>query len=164
MDVSTINTRNYSQKTNYKCGSETFDLLPFYATSVTLPGVTQNLPEISGRNGAPISMSPANITFNGLSVSVLLDEDYKIWIELMNKIRVNPEEGTFNNEYFDFWIEVTNDMGHHVMKIEYYSCNIESITDLELATNDDITEQTFTLEIKYDYFKIIQNNVPSLKI
>jgi len=138
-------------------------LLPFYATEISLPGVSQTLQEVSGRFGAPTNISPGNMTYNPLSITVLLDEDYKVWQDIMNEIRVDVEDGTFKNEYFDFWTEVTNDMGHTIMKIEYYSCNIEMISDLMLASNDDTTEQTFDIEIKYDYFKIISNDIPTLR-
>jgi len=159
-----INTRNYSQKTNYQCGASEMNLLPFYATEVSLPGVSTNVIETSGRAGAAINMSPTDMIFNPLSVTVLLDEDYKVWQDIMNSIHIDVETGTFENKYFNFWIEVFNDMGKSVMKIEYYSCTIESISDLELTTNDDTTEQTFTLDIKYDWFKIIKNDVPVLRV
>jgi len=159
-----INTRNYSQKTNYQCGSSEMNLLPFYATEVSLPGISTNVIETSGRAGAAINMSPADMVYNPLSVTVLLDEDYKVWQDIMNSIHIDVKNGTFKNQYFDFWIEVFNDMGKSVMKVEYHSCTIESISDLELSTSDDTTEQTFTIDIKYDWFEIIKNDVPTLRV
>ena len=162
--LGTINTRNYSQKTNYQCGSSNMHLLPFYATEVNLPGVSTNIQETSGRAGAAINYSPANMIYNPLSITVLLDEDYKVWQDILKEVHIDVTTGTFKNEYFDFWVEVFNDMGKSVMKTEFHSCTIESISDLALGSNDDITEQTFTLDIKYDWFEIIQNDVPTLRV
>ena len=159
-----INSRNYSQPTNYQCGSETLNLVPFYATEITLPGVTTTIQEISGRQGALVNMSPATMTYNPLSITVVLDEDYKVWQDIMSNININVQDGTFENKYFDFWITVNDDMGNTVMKIEYHSCTIESVGDLSLSSKDDMTEQTFTIDIKYDWFEIIHNEVPKLRV
>ena len=158
-----INTRNYSQKTNYRCGTADMELLPFYVTTLNVPGVTMTVQEISGRQGAIINMAPATMTYDPLSLEVLLDEDYRIFRELHSKVYVDVETGTFQDKYFDFWTEFTNDMGKVVMKIEYYNCLIENISELSLATNDDVTEQTFSVLIKYDYFKIINDEAPTLR-
>lgn len=162
--LGSINTRNYSQKTNYQCGSGEMHLLPFYATEVILPGVSTNVLEMSGRAGAAINYSPANMTYNPLTVTVLLDEDYKVWQDIMDSVHIDVETGTFKNQYFDFWIETYNDMGKKIMKIEYHSCTIESISDLTLGSNDDETEQTFTIDIKYDWFNIVKDDVPTLRV
>jgi len=84
----------------------------------------------------------------------------------LNNVYINIDDGTFKNEVFNFWTAVTNAMGKDVMKIEYYNCIIESISDLELNTGDDITEQTFNMSIKYDFFKVIPLNInkPTLRV
>jgi len=159
-----INTRNYSQKTNFTCGSSTLDLLPFYVTTLNVPSITTTIQEISGRSGASVNIAPANITFNTLSLEILLDEDYQVFKDVHKHIYVDVEQGTFECKYFDFWTEFTDDMGKTVMKIEYYGCQVESIGELSLATNDDITEQMFELSLKFDYFKIVNNEVPTLRV
>lgn len=159
-----INTRNYSQKTNYMCGSNTMELLPFYVTTLNIPSITTNVQEISGRQGAVVNMTPGNMTFNSLSLEVLLDEDFKIYKDVIKQIKIDVETGTFESAYFDFWTSFTDDMGKVVMKIEYYDCLIESLGELSFATNDDTTEQVFSLDIKYDYFKIIEESAPTLRV
>jgi hypothetical protein len=159
-----VNTRNYSQKTNFMCGTNSVKLLPFYVTTISLPGVSTTIPEVSGRSGAPVFLAPSNMTFNPLSLEVLLDENYQIFQDLIDAIKIDVESGTFESTFFDFWVEVTNDMGQTVMKIDYFNCNIESIGDLSLASNDDTTEQTFPVELKYDYFKIRKSVSPVLKV
>ncbi len=151
------NTRNYSQKSNFMCGSEELDLLPFYVTSINVPGITFSIPEVNTRNGTMINLSPDVIEFNSLSMELLLDEDYNLYKEVMDLIfkNINVESGTFADNVFQFWCEVTDDLGKSVMKIEYYNCRIESVGDLQLDTTDETTETVFSLELKYDYFKIV---------
>lgn len=162
-----MNKRNYSQRSNYLCGTNVLNLLPFYAQTINIPGLNFSLPEIGGRNGARISLSSDGVVFNTLSIDMIMDEDYQLYKDI-NKIifdHLNVETGTFVEFTFDFWCEVTDDLGKSVMKIEYYNCRIESIGDLSLDTMDDSTEHTMNMEIKFDYFKLIdQNNIPSLRI
>ena len=160
-----INTRNYSQKTNFLCGSPTLKLLPFYVTNLTIPGITANVPEVSGRFGASNKFSAANITFNDLSLDVLLDQNYRIYIDIYNLIKVHIDDGTFENFYFEFWIQVTDDFGKTVFKIDFHDCQIETIGDLELGTQDETTERTFNINIKYDYYTIdLGKEIPNLEI
>jgi len=158
-----LNIRNYSQRTNFKCGSESLKLLPFFVTTINIPGITTDIQTIGGRGGAAANFSPANLTFNNLSIEVLVDEDYKIFEEIISSVHINVENDSFENKYFDFWMELNNDMGKKVMKIEFYNCLIDSIGDLSLATNDDSTENTFSVEIKFDYYKIINDKTPTLR-
>jgi len=82
-----INTRNYSQKTNFQCGTIAMDLLPFYVTTLQIPGITTNIQEVSGRSGAPVNFTPSNMTFANLSLEVLLDEDYKVYQDIIKNIK-----------------------------------------------------------------------------
>jgi len=81
-----MNIRNYAQKTNFKCGVSNSDILPFYVTTLNIPGIQTNISEMSGRFGAPVNITPDSLTYNPLSLEVLLDEDYKIYIDILNNV------------------------------------------------------------------------------
>lgn len=161
-----MNTRNYSQRSNFTCGSEALELLPFYVQTINIPGVSFSLPELSGRGGVKLNMSGDSVTFNSLSTEIILDEDYMIYKEINDIIfkHINLETGTYADFSFDFWMEMTDDMGKSIMKVEYYNCRIESLGDLSLDATDDTTEQTFSLDLKYDWHKVIYNNIPALRV
>jgi len=162
--LNNINTRNYSQKTNYMCGSSAMKILPFYVTSLVLPSITTNIPELSGRQGAIVNLAPGGMTFGSLSLQVLLDENYQVYKDIFRQIKIDVKTGTFVCDYFDFWSSFTNDMGEVVMKVEYHNCIIESLDELSFETNTDETEQTFGVSIKFDYFEIIdEQNIPELR-
>lgn len=160
-----MNYHNLAQKTNFIAGSNKLDLVPFYLTSLNIPGISLGHPELGGRPGARLNVTADTITYNSLSLEVLVDEDFKVYHEFMDKVlaNVNPEEGTFNNIDFDFWIEVSNSKGNKIFKLELFNCRLETIGDIQLDSQDDTTEYTMPVDIKYDYFKIEKiNNLPTL--
>jgi len=160
--------RNYSEKSNYMCGSSELDLLPFYVQSLNIPGITFTLPEIGGRFGTKINLSSDNVQYNSLSLQIILDEDYQIYKDITKIIfnHLDVEKGSFAEFSFDFWVQVTDSLGRSVMKIEYYNCKIESLGDLELDSMDDSTESSFSLDLQFDYYKIFygDSEVPSLAV
>ena len=160
-----MNYNNLAQKTNYIAGSDKLELLPFYLYSVNIPGINFAHPEISGRSGARLNLTGDALTYNGLSFEMLVDEDFKIYHEFMDKIdnNINPVDGTFASQEFDFWIQINNNKGNKIFKLEFYNCRIESIGDIQLDSQDDISEYPLTVEIKYDYYKRIVNSVPNIQ-
>lgn len=162
-----MNYNNLAQKTNFTAGSDQLDLLPFYLTSVNIPGINLAHSEIGGRYGSKLNVTADNVTFNALSFEMLVDEDFEIYHEFMSKINdnINVETGSFASQEFDFWVEVNNNKGNKLFKMEFYNCRIETIGDIQLDTQDDITEYTMTVDLKYDYYKIIRSQtVPTLTV
>ena len=154
-----MNYHNFAQKTNFIGGSEKFEDMVFYMTSVNIPGITFNLPEVGGRYSTKAFLASDKITYNNLNFEFLIDEDFSLYKDLMKTITksYNPEEGTFKNEEFTFWLQINNNKGNKVMSFEFYNCRIENLGDINLNTQDDSTEHTMTLDIKYDYYKIVEN-------
>lgn len=149
-----MNYNNLSQKTNYTAGSGSLDLASIYLTTVNIPGINFGHPEIGGRSGGRLNVTGDTIVYNTLSFEMLIDEDFKLYQEFMTKVfnNVNQTSGQFASQEFDFWIDINNNKGHKLFKIEFFNCRIESIGDIQLDTTDDITEHTLSVEIKYDYY------------
>jgi len=160
------NTNNFSQKTNFTAGSNSLELLPFYLTSLNIPGINFSHVEVPYKNGSLINFTGDSVVYNTLSIEALVDEDFKIYHEIMSKINenVDVESGQFSNVEFDFWIQINNNKGNTLFKLEFYNCRIESIGDIQLDTQDDMTEFTMPIEIKFDYFKNSNLvSIPSLR-
>lgn len=154
-----MNINNLAQKTNYIAGSSEFESVPFYLTNVNIPGISLNHTEIGGRNSTKMRLSGDTISWNDLTIEMLIDEDFEIYLELMNVIEknINAETGTFADFTFNFWIEISNSKGNKILKMDFNNCRINSISDITLDSQDDITEHTLTIEINYDYYKIENN-------
>lgn len=156
-----MNYNNLAQRTNWIAGSEKFELVQFYLTSVNIPGISFTLPEIGGRGGARLQLPADTATFSPLSFDMLIDEDFKIYKEFMNIVRknVSVDNSTFTNDSFDFWIQLNNSKGNTLMKLEFHGCRLESIGDIDLNTTDDSLEQTLNVTIKYDYYELVSDSL-----
>lgn len=156
-----MNYNNLAQKTNYTAGSDKLELLPFYLTTVNLPGINLSHPSLSSRSGTLLNVTGDTVQYNALSFEMLVDEDFQIYHEFMDKIfnNINPETGTFASQEFDFWVEINNNKGNKLFKMEFYNCRIESVGDINLDSQDDMTEYTMSVEIKFDYYKVFKDAV-----
>lgn len=154
-----MNYNNLAQKTNYIAGSVALDLAPFYLTTVNIPGINFSHVEVGARAGR-FSITGDTLVYNPLNFEMLIDEDFKIYHEFMDKAfkNVNSETGTFASQEFDFWIQVNNSKGNKLFKIEFYNCRLDSVGDIILDSQDEITEHVMTVDVKYDYFKIIKGD------
>jgi len=154
-----MNYNNLAQKTNFTAGSDKFKNLPFYLTSINIPGINFSLPEVGGRAGSRLALAGDVLTYNGLSFEMLIDEDFNIYHEFMDQViqNISPTSGQYADNSFDFWVEINNNKGHKILKIEFTNCRIESIGDIFMSTIDDSTESIMTVDVKYDHYTIIKN-------
>jgi len=163
-----MNTNNLAQKTNFAAGSDKLGLTSLFLSSVNIPGVTFGHPEIGGRSGTKLNLAGDTLIFNSLSFELLVDEDFNIYHEFMGKVfnNVNPVTGSYASIEFDFWVDINNSKGNQLFKIEFSNCRVESIGDIPLETSSDETEFLLSVEVKYDFFKIVKPNqtVPTLRV
>lgn len=152
-----MNYNNLAQKTNWTAGSDKFPLLPFYLTTVNIPGLNFSLPETGSRYGAKINLASDTISYNSLSFDFLIDEDFKLYRSFYAYIKtiINPSNSTFSDSSFDLWLDLNNSKGAKLLKFEFYNCRIESIGDIELDTTNSETESTMNLTVKFDYFELV---------
>lgn len=161
-----MNYNNLAQKTNFTAGSSVFKDVPFFITALNIPGFNLNHNPLGARGGTHVLSSGDTISWNQLSIDILLDEDLKIYSELMAIIKknINVESGTFDDFIFDFWIEINNNKGNLVLKLNFTNCRIDSIGDIQLDTQDDSTEHLMNFSMVYDFYTIESNTVPVLKV
>jgi hypothetical protein len=161
-----MNYSNLAQKTNWIAGSDKFKHLPFYLTFCNIPGINFNHPDAGGSGSAKLNLQGDTLTYNPLSIEVLLDEDFIIYHEFMEKIEqsISVDNASFAPIEFDFWIQINNNNGHKLFKMEFYNCRIENIADIILDSTDETTEYTLPIDIRYDYYKRIPNNILLEKI
>lgn len=160
-----MNYNNLAQKTNFIAGSGEFENIPMFLTSVNIPGMSLNHPEVGGgRAGSRLNLNSDTVNWNMLSFELLIDEDFEIYKEIMRIVRkhINPTTGSFGNFSFDFFIEISNNKGNGVMRLEFENCRLMSVGDIALDTQDQATEHTMSMELVYDHYEI--NPVENQKI
>lgn len=153
-----MNFNNLAQKTNYIAGSPQFEKMEFYLTTLNIPGLNIDHPKIGGRQSVKMNLNADSISYNNLSLELLIDEDFKLYIEFMNTINkhIDIKNGTFKDFTFDFWVELNNSKGNKILKLEFSNCRLTSIGDINLDTQDDITEHVLNIELIYDYYQFEQ--------
>jgi len=151
-----MNYNNLAQKTNWTAGSIDFENVPFFLTSVNIPGIGIEHQEVGGRHSHSGFVTGDKVSFNGLSFEMLIDEDFLIYDELMKMIRKNisTNTGNYAEFEFDFFIEINNNKGNKVLKLDFEGCRIASLGDIQLTTQDSATEYTLALELVYDRYDI----------
>lgn len=151
-----MNVNNLAQKVNIIVGSPDLDLLPFFVQSFSLPGISFGLPEAGGRVGVKNLFASDTISYNDISFSVLIDEDFKVYFEFMDKVfkSLNVEKSTFSNDVtFNLFMVMTNNKGTPIFKYDIYNCRIQSVGDVEINLSDESVTNTFDVGIKFEYYK-----------
>jgi len=158
--MSNKNNNNLAQNTNFICGSSALELTQIYCTSLALPGISLNHPFITSGNGSPLNLTGDNVMFNSLQLSLLVDEDYDVYFEFITKLQENISfvNGSYSEQCFDFFIDITNSKGNHVFKINMVNCRIQSIGDLELNTGSEDTEMLLPIELIFDHIEYVRGS------
>ena len=162
----TQNTNNLAQPTNFICGSEALNFTSTYCTSVNIPGISLNHNFLTNKSGSALNITGDNIMFNACSLSLLVDEDFRVYFELMNALllNINPTNSTFATKEFDFFINVMNSKGNNLFKITLVNARISTIGDIQLDSTNTETEIVLNVDILFDYFELEQdgNVIPVL--
>lgn len=149
-----MNYNNLAQNTNFIASSPQFKNIPFYVVSTTLPGWQISHSEAGGRGGARIQVGGNIISFNPVSLEILVDEDMIIYNEIMSimESNVNINDGTFNDFYFDMYIECTNAHGNKIIKFDFFNCRLLEITDLVYDSQRQTDSLVVYVDFVYDYY------------
>lgn len=150
-----MNYNNLAEKTNFIAGSSAFEHIPFFLSSVNLPEISIDHPEISGgRFSHSIKLPGDTIKYGIVSFEMLIDEELLIYDELYKLVQknTNPETNTFGDFTFDFFIEVNDNKGHSVLTFHFDNCRISNISGLLLDSSDDSTYHKLNIDLSYDRF------------
>ena len=121
-----MNYNNLAQKTNFIAGSDQFQDIPFFLTSVNIPGMNFGSPEVGGKHSIRMKLPADSVIYNGLSFEMLVDEDFVIYTEIMTLINkhINIETGAFSGFTFDFWVQINNNKGNKILKFDLQTSEI----------------------------------------
>lgn len=157
-----MNYNNLAEQTNFIAGSSAFKHIPFFLSSITVPEMSVDHPEISGgRFSHNIKLAGDTIKYGTLSFEMLIDENLLIYDEIYNLIKsnTNPDNNTFGDFMFDFFIEMNDNKGHSVLVFHFDNCRISSIGSLNLETSDDNPYYKLSMEMMFDKFYPVRQRV-----
>lgn len=116
-------------------------------------------------NGQDIQHSSGTLTLNGevqkfgdLNISVLIDENLKIYKNIINSFNSTNKVGTSYSAINEAnsWIQIYDNNNNYIMKVEFYNSKIDGIGTLEWSSTEN-NVLTLEITIKLDYMKIINN-------
>ena len=153
-----MSVRNFSHNSNFFFQTNLFseEETSYAIQEVNLPGVSFSHIQASARSVMG-NFQGDTLTFNDLTLNLIIDEDLVVWKEIMNKMLTmrNPENelGELVEKYS--YLEIHDDNSNQILKLEFKDCMIESIDDLAYNTTSEDEIITCSITIKYDYFVII---------
>lgn len=150
-----MNYNNLAERTNFIAGSSAFKHIPFFISSITIPEISIEHPEVSGgRFSHNLKLAGDTIKYGTLSFEMLIDENLLIYDEIYNLIKsnTNPDNGTFGDFMFDFFVEMNDNKGHSVLVFNFDNCRISSVGSLNLETSDDSVYYRLSMELVFDKF------------
>ena len=151
-----MNLNNLAQKTAWEAGSNKLQLANLYLQNFSIPGISFSHPDIYAHPAARLGLVADSISFNECSLDLLIDENYRMYFEIMDTVfkQINPENGTFANQEFDFFVNLKNQKGENVFTVNFFNCRFTSVSDITLSTQGDETYNTLSVSLRYDYYKI----------
>lgn len=155
------NNKNFALDTSIYFGTTLFSEDTLYnVQSVNLPGVDFSHPQIASRSGALITGQADNITFNDLQLTLIIDEGFNIWKDIMTNAfkMVNVTKPMFNKNFHDAYVVITDSQGNDILKVWFRNAQITSIGDLSFASSNMNEHLTLDVGLKYDYMEIQDDN------
>jgi hypothetical protein len=155
------NNKNFALDTSIYFGTTLFAEDTLYnVQSVNLPGVDFSHPQIASRSGALITGQADNITFNDLQLTLIIDEGFNIWKDIMTNAfkMVKVTQPMFNKNFHDAYVVITDSQGNDILKVWFRNAQITSIGDLSFASSNMNEHLTLDVGLKYDYMEIQDDN------
>lgn len=152
-----MNTRNNAFNSNILFGSTIFSKDTIYQVQDTeLPGIEVNHVQENTRVGH-INIQGSTSKYNPIKLTVLVDEDLKVWKELIGVMQKYHIPGTNECEPLvgDSWIEFRDNRNNYMFKVELKNCYISSVSNLSYSTTSNNESLSLDIELIYDYFEII---------
>jgi len=148
------NTRNFTHNSNFTFNTNLFGETTTYAIQgVNLPGISFNHIG-SGKSSENLYLQGDTLTFGVLNITLIIDENLVIWKDLINKIFTMREHGIGDELEEMSWLEVQDDNSNKILKVMFYDCKIESVSDLSFTSSNEDEVITLDVSLVYDYYEI----------
>lgn len=150
------NANNIAQKTNFILGTSKLPKSVYMVQSVSIPEISVSHPSsIGGRFGVAMKLGADSSEYSDVSFDIILDEDLETFREVLEVMQrqVHPDDGVFEDTDWEFWLQVNNNKGHPLFRIDFIHSRLTSIGDISLDSTDDGIN-TMSLTISYDWYEI----------
>ncbi len=160
---------NYLQPTSYKItiDRENYPNLEFFAQTITHPGMFLNATEMPFRQVVGVPFAGSSVTYNELSVSIILDEDLTSYNEMYDWLRralevpeVTPLRRQWKKKtiptYSDLTLSILSSHNNKTKQIFYKDCVPTSLGDIQFESTASGTEFiTYSVGFRFSYFELV---------
>jgi hypothetical protein len=158
---------NYLQPTSYKLviDRENYPNLEYFAQTVTHPGMILNPSEVPFRKIQGVPIVGGSLTFNELSVTIILDEDMTAYNEMYQWIRRVVDNlpvsaldrgASQPPTYSDITLSILSSQNNVTKTVKYLECCPTALGDIQFESTASGTEFiTFTVSFRFTYFEFV---------
>jgi|TARA_R100000030_G_scaffold42493_1_gene31951 hypothetical protein len=160
---------NYLQPTSYKItiDRENYPNLEYFAQSITHPGMILNPVEMPFRQVAGVPFAGSSLTYNELSITLILDENltgYGEMYEWLRRALTVPEVKSLRRNfvkktiptYSDIMLSILSSHNNKTKQISYKECVPTSLGDIQFESTATGTEFiTFGVTFRFSYFDLV---------
>lgn len=155
---------NLLQPTKYTFVIPDLPFAKYFCQTVNLPDVSTSAVEVP----TPFSVTKRHgdtLRWSDLSMSVLVDEDLRVWEETLEWLKSLTKPTTYEeygkrkgipfSKYYDGILTINTNSNIPLMRIKFYNVHPTSMGQLIFDTTQT-AEQTITLDMafSYDYFEV----------
>lgn len=147
---------NLAQSSNYEFGCPDLDFSTKYLIQSNIPGLQISHFETGSRRGAKLHIGGDTVAYNDLALTFLMDEKFELFFEFYDKFmkNFNPEDGTFDIKDFNCYVQINDNQGEPLFKLDFFNCRLNSYDDIALDSQNDQEFFTFSVGVTYDYYLI----------
>jgi hypothetical protein len=152
-----MESKSYALDTSIIFGTTIFDKkVEYNVQTVNLPGITVAHPELTNKSGSAIFMQSDTLTYSELSLTIILDEGFAIWSELVSYFHkmVNNQTGALGDVEGDSYVSITDTSGNVILKVWFRNSKLETVGDLSFASSNTDENLILDISLKYDYFEL----------
>jgi hypothetical protein len=157
---------SFATSTNITFGAKELPDIWFNAQSFNLPALSFNPPNIGGRAGAVLKMPSDTVTYDEVSLSVIVDRELKVYDKIYYYFvsNLNVEETYFKDGRFDLWVEIRDNKGKFQKKFWFFDARILTIDGLDYdLTDTEDTPLVLNLTFTFNYMDF-DNTFRKLKL
>ena len=153
------NNRNFTHSSNFIFVTNLFndEQTSYSIQEVNLPGLSFSHIASSHRS-VNLNLQGDTLNFNDLTLNLIVDEELKVWKEIVNKMTRMRDAYSSNGEKVEemSFLEIHDDNSKLVLKLAFSGCMIESIDDLAFTTITEDEIITCSVTLKYDYYQVVE--------
>ena len=151
-----LGNNSFTTVSNIRFGSAEMMKIWWNVQEINLPSMTFQGPNIGGRAGAQINLASDSVDYGELTLSVILDKDWKVYDEIYDYFLegLNVETGKFSHyKKFELWVEFVDGKGQVKRRFWFHDCRLSSFDGLLVTTKEDEdSNQVMSLTFDYLYY------------